>query len=407
MTKAPHAQEQQELINAAPEEKHDLVLLSVDQRAKMALTIENATEKHLIAAAASTLDITQVSDKNGRELAHKAAMGHRNLRLAVTNRGKEARADATAYSRAVIAEETRLISLIEPEEKRLIGLRDAWDTEEERKRLAEIEAERVRGAKSRQIIADFESLPMKHFGKSAADLFTAIAELRNQEIPEHDYRNDEEMRVKAAYVSAMQKLEEMEYAARVKEDDERRIAEQQAAEAERQRLAAEELARQRAELEAARIKAEAEAAEQRRQQEAALAAEREAMEKERAAMQAERDRLAAEQAEIARQRAEAEKAKELAPTPEPVIDTRPVITIELEQAEDTAPSAPEAPPTLRLGQISERLGFTVTAEFLLSLGFAPAATEKNSKLYHEYHFDSLCAAIIRHISDVSGKYSKR
>ncbi len=59
------------------------------------------------------------------------------------------------------------------------------------------------------------------------------------------------------------------------------------------------------------------------------------------------------------------------------------------------------PPSLRLGQISERLGFTVTADFMAKLGFAPAATDKAAKLYHEHDFKNICAALLRHIAAVS------
>jgi len=62
--------------------------------------------------------------------------------------------------------------------------------------------------------------------------------------------------------------------------------------------------------------------------------------------------------------------------------------------------APTAPPTLRLGQIGERFGFVVTADFLTKLGFAPAATDKAAKLYHESDFKGICAALRRHIADV-------
>jgi len=63
-----------------------------------------------------------------------------------------------------------------------------------------------------------------------------------------------------------------------------------------------------------------------------------------------------------------------------------------------------APPALRLGQISERLGFTVTADFLTKLGFAPAATDKAAKLYHESDFKSICAALLRHVADVQQQF---
>jgi len=67
-------------------------------------------------------------------------------------------------------------------------------------------------------------------------------------------------------------------------------------------------------------------------------------------------------------------------------------------------TAPAGPPSLRLGQITERLGFTITADFMLTLGFAPAATDKAAKLYHESDFKAICAAILRHVSAVSAAY---
>jgi predicted phage-related endonuclease len=73
---------------------------------------------------------------------------------------------------------------------------------------------------------------------------------------------------------------------------------------------------------------------------------------------------------------------------------------------DVAPAdAARTPPTLRLGQIGERLCFTVTADFLLSLGFAPAATDKAAKLYHDSDFPRICAAMQRHIDAVRVKYA--
>lgn len=53
---------------------------------------------------------------------------------------------------------------------------------------------------------------------------------------------------------------------------------------------------------------------------------------------------------------------------------------------------------LRLGQIGQRLGFDVTANFLASLGFAPAAQDKAAKLYRADDFPRICAALMRHIS---------
>ncbi|CAB5220798.1 COG5377 Phage-related protein, predicted endonuclease [uncultured Caudovirales phage] len=69
------------------------------------------------------------------------------------------------------------------------------------------------------------------------------------------------------------------------------------------------------------------------------------------------------------------------------------------RAPATAP-VPATPPSLKLGQIAERLGFTLTADFLKQLGFEPAATDRASKLYHERDFTHICAALIQHVNSV-------
>lgn len=56
--------------------------------------------------------------------------------------------------------------------------------------------------------------------------------------------------------------------------------------------------------------------------------------------------------------------------------------------------------TLTIGLISERLGFTINAEFLSRIGFEPQHVGKYKK-YHESSFESICGAIIRHVSDVA------
>lgn len=72
----------------------------------------------------------------------------------------------------------------------------------------------------------------------------------------------------------------------------------------------------------------------------------------------------------------------------PIVVARPVVSR----------SAPTSAPTLRLGQINERLApITLTAEGLASLGFKHAATDKAARLYHESDFELICAALTRHI----------
>ena len=57
--------------------------------------------------------------------------------------------------------------------------------------------------------------------------------------------------------------------------------------------------------------------------------------------------------------------------------------------------------TMKLGEICERLGFTITAAFLSSLGFEPVGHEKAAKLYRTRHFKHICAALVQHIYGVS------
>lgn len=120
--------------------------------------------------------------------------------------------------------------------------------------------------------------------------------------------------------------------------------------------------------------------------------------------QAEEKRLAAERERIAeeeRVKAEANAVK----TEQAIVYTQPVAAVtKAEPAKQPAHVPTVAtPPTLRLGQICERLGFTVNAEFLAGLGFT-ATIEKGAKLYHEEDFGGICLAISNHIAAVAREY---
>lgn len=117
--------------------------LSAPLRAQIALD-SNKTEATLRELVTKHQSIKEIKDKAGRDQAHGAAMELMRTRTNIADLSKKARDDATKFSRAVIAEETRLIAIIEPEEKRLKGLRDAWDEEQERIKREKAEAERKR-----------------------------------------------------------------------------------------------------------------------------------------------------------------------------------------------------------------------------------------------------------------------
>ena len=68
-----------------------------------------------------------------------------------------------------------------------------------------------------------------------------------------------------------------------------------------------------------------------------------------------------------------------------------------------APAEHTGTPTLKLGQIAERLGFTLTADFLKGLGFEPAATDRASKLYFEADFPLILTALVRHIEQAQAR----
>lgn len=158
--------------------------------------------------------------------------------------------------------------------------------------------------------------------------------------------------------------------------------------------------------------------------------------KEAAKLEAERERIRAEEAAKLRREAEEAAAKKAAedavaerqaqaaiaaatapaPAPSPAPVARrpmsdrewaalPAGDRELPHAEVYGDAAPapartvEEKPALKLGEISARLGFTVTAEFLEGLGYA-AHIERSSKLYRESEFPALCDAIRAHITGV-------
>jgi hypothetical protein len=105
----------------------------------------------------------------------------------------------------------------------------------------------------------------------------------------------------------------------------------------------------------------------------------------------------------AHKQAEVEKAK-VVPVEQPAPVAAPAKQVQ--SAPWIAP-VPSSAPTLRLGQINERLApIALSAEGLASLGFAPAATDKAAKLYHESSFPLICAALVRHIEAASSGQKK-
>ncbi|NMY20799.1 YqaJ viral recombinase family protein [Pseudomonas sp. WS 5410] len=117
-----------------------------------------------------------------------------------------------------------------------------------------------------------------------------------------------------------------------------------------------------------------------------------------------------QQAEL--KRLEEEKAQQLAAQQQQQV-AEPVVEQPVKVTEEPAPvaatpiktAAVVQQPTddgrhFKLGDLSDRLGFVVSASFMSSLGFEPAARERGATLYRECDFSLICTALVNHIQAV-------
>lgn len=297
--------------------------LTIQQRAVAAIGITAEQEQQLVALAAQSTHITAITNKAGYDQAHSARMALKNQRLKIKEDAEVARDEANKFAKAVIAEQNRIIALIQPEETRLQGLQDDWDAAREAEKQAAIEAEQKRVADLQervsilrgnrtltamsdsaliaQHIEDVETIAVDdtfaEFLEQAEDAKVAgLAWLRQVHAAALAHEAEQaRIKTERAELARLRKAEEERQATeRARLAEEERVARAaREAEADRQ---AEELRKQRADQEAenARVRAE---------QEAAARVERERIAEEQR-------RLATERAEFQRQQDEIRKAKE-------------------------------------------------------------------------------------------------
>lgn len=312
--------------------------LTVVQRAALALGTSER-EKSLRELVAQSVTIVEIKNAAAREQCHRAAMVLRTERTGIRNVGKDARDDATKFSKAVIKEEDRLVAIIEPEETRLIGMRDEWDEARAAEKRAAAEKEAARIAHIREHIEDIRAIVSSVVGRPAAYIENEIKDLVVLQI---DVARFAELTGEAEMARGitLEKLRELHAAAIAQEAEAKRLAEEnerlareRAAFEEEQRRAAAERAeqerkdaqaraeraaverRQREEREAAeKREREAREAQERAQREREEAARREQQAREdaerRAALEQQQRQLAAERAELARKQAEIHRAEE-------------------------------------------------------------------------------------------------
>lgn len=290
------------------------------ERAVAALSFD-AVKAEVEKLATQYADITSIANKAGRDQAHGAAMALKAKRVEIQKRAKEVREDAVAFQRAVIAKGEELAAIIEPEEQRLIGLRDAWDEAREAEKRAAAEAEQRRKEWHESQVSSIRGAVLNAAGASPEKLRGLIAELELIE-PSADLHAEYAPVVARAKAETISKLLDMLTEAEDREAEQARIKAEQEAEAARLAAEREELARLRAEA-AERQRVEAEAAEGARKAAAEkLAAERAELEaqqhaireqqaeieRQQQAIKAEQDRQAAEARAAAERKAAAERA---------------------------------------------------------------------------------------------------
>ena len=252
-------------------------------------TVAELTKK---AESCKNLIIKGIDDKEGYEAVHKARMDLVKTRGDVKRTGKELRAEANAFSKAVIEKEKELLKIIVPVEEDLKAKQAKIDEEKEiikRKELLPIRKERLKEI-------DIE-LTDDEINLMDASRFSEFFNKKKEE-----YLNKKEL--------------EMQEAKRKAEEAERKAIEaQEAAEAEKKRQLELEQARKEA-AELAKKEVELAAAKRLDEEKARLA--REAQEKEEARLAEEAAKKAAEEKakkeaeekEAARLAAEAQKKKE-------------------------------------------------------------------------------------------------
>ena len=225
-----------------PQEVAPQTALTIVDRARTALAVTPERDVALIALAAKSIGIVRITNTDGYKEAHSARMILKTERIAIEKSGKAARDDAVKFSKAVIAEEARLVSLIEPEEKRLQALQDAEDARVEAERNARIRAEADRVAAIRKRIDWIRAHVVEFAGKPAAAIGAAAATLESLPVTVELYAEllDEGARAKADTLSKLAAMRAQAVANEVeaarKADDDARAARQAEQDAERRRL---------------------------------------------------------------------------------------------------------------------------------------------------------------------------
>jgi hypothetical protein len=304
------------------------------------------TPKGLAAMKAARHDLRE----NGRYLVQRAMV--------------KCKDEANAAKKAVDQEAVRLVAIIAPRETDFdtaIAAREAELAAEKAER-DRIEAERV--AKHRAGIERIRSYVAQAQGKTAEQLRNGLGML--QALSFGDEWQEFAAEAAQARGEAVKALAELHTIARERESEAARIEAQRIEQA---RVAAEQAERQR--------QLDEQAAELKRQTD------------EIAAVRAAEQRLA---------EASVRAAAAPPPAPQPAATPLPTIMPTAAALPKIVQPTPAVVPTLKVGEMSRRLGFSVSGEFVeKTLGFAPASTVKAWGLWQEAAWPLICKALADHV----------
>lgn len=237
----------------------------------------NVAELTRLADQYKGLTIKGPDDEEGYKAVHAARVELKKARTKIQKTGKELRAEAIAFQKAVIAKEKDLIALVEPVEKQLAEEQAKTDAERLRIKRRDVLPARmeklaaVGATPSEEMILDMDDAAFDAFYNEVHADYLARKEAEMKAEEERKAREAEE-----AARKERERIEAEERAAREKVEAEKRAAAEEAAKKEAELKAREEeLARKEREAEEARA---AEEAEKKRQAELE-AARKEAEEK--------------------------------------------------------------------------------------------------------------------------------
>ncbi|MFJ2456391.1 YqaJ viral recombinase family protein [Pseudomonas protegens] len=110
-----------------------------------------------------------------------------------------------------------------------------------------------------------------------------------------------------------------------------------------------------------------------------------------------------QQAELARQKEE-DQAAQQQPAKEPVQQVteqaKPLAATPITNAAPAVQPAVDDSQRIKLGEICRCLGFTLTADFLRSLGFEAVERDRSAMLYRAADFPRICSALVVHVQSV-------